>query len=127
MIQEKTIIDQIELLTCGRVQLRIHKLVTNGDNVLAQSSPHRTAFDPSTPVEAQLAAVNANLVKDLGWPALDKGQSAYIKAVVQGGRAQAKLLAGKADAHFSASARAKRIEAARQLEQRANEETAAAR
>lgn len=59
-LAKDSIIDQIELLSSGHVQIRIKLIITDGDSVVAEKF-HRTAFPPEVSPEAQMAAVNAHL------------------------------------------------------------------
>ncbi len=60
MIEQKTIVDQIEIARNGVIQVRFAKQVVRGDRVLS-TAWHRTAFEPGTPAEAQMREVNRHL------------------------------------------------------------------
>jgi hypothetical protein len=54
------IIDQIEVTNNGVVQVRMHKLSSDGDLL----GNHRTALPPATDVNAQIAVVNAHMATE---------------------------------------------------------------
>ena len=54
------IIDQIELTQNGTIQVRMHKLSSDGDNI----GNHRTAIEPGGDIDAQMAAVNAHMATE---------------------------------------------------------------
>jgi hypothetical protein len=54
------IIDQIEVTNDGTVQVRMHKLSSDGDLI----GNHRTALPPATDITAQVAAVNAHMATE---------------------------------------------------------------
>lgn len=56
-------LDLVEKTQSGFIQFRI--ALTEGDSV----KWHRSAIEPGGDVDAQMSAVNANLV-DMGWPAV---------------------------------------------------------
>jgi hypothetical protein len=51
------IIDQIEVTNNGTVQVRFHKISSDGDLI----GNHRTAISPAGDINAQVAAVNAEM------------------------------------------------------------------
>jgi hypothetical protein len=60
MLEKKTIIDQIEILRSGHIQIRSGKLVVEDDKIIS-SQWHRTALDPGTDIDLVLNAVNVHL------------------------------------------------------------------
>ena len=57
---KQLIIDQIEVTKDGTVQVRMHKLSSDGDLI----GNHRTSFPPATDINAQVAAVNAHMATE---------------------------------------------------------------
>ena len=54
------IIDQIEVTKDGTVQVRMHKLSSDGDLL----GNHRTSIEPAGNISAQIAAVNAHMATE---------------------------------------------------------------
>jgi len=54
------IIEQIEVTNNGTVQVRMHKLSSDGDLI----GNHRTSLPPATDINAQVAAVNAHMATE---------------------------------------------------------------
>ena len=54
------IIDQIEVTSNGTIQVRMHKLSSDGDVI----GNHRTSLPPATDINAQVAAVNAHMATE---------------------------------------------------------------
>jgi len=54
------IIEQIEVTNNGTVQVRMHKLSSDGDLI----GNHRTSFPPAGDINAQVAAVNAHMATE---------------------------------------------------------------
>ena len=81
MLEVKSVIDQVEMLPNGTVQVRIAKQILN-DGVVIKSEWHRTSFDPGVDISAQLNATNAHLVA-LGYGALSPEDTAKIVQYVQ--------------------------------------------
>ena len=70
MATQKTTIHQIEITGDKTIQLRLAlDFVDDDGNVIGSREPryHRTSFPLDTPIDAQMAAVNAHL-KSFGWP-----------------------------------------------------------
>ena len=57
---KKLIIDQIEVTQNGTVQVRMHKISSDGDLL----GNHRTALPPATDINYQIAAVNSQMAKE---------------------------------------------------------------
>jgi hypothetical protein len=81
MIEQKTIVDQIEIAKNGVVQVRFAKQLVRGDRVLS-SEWHRTAFEPGIPAEAQIWEVNRHL-SALECAAVPDSEAAKILSIVQ--------------------------------------------
>ena len=54
------IINQIEVTSNGTVQVRMHKMSSDGDLI----GNHRTLFPPATDINAQVAVVNAQMATE---------------------------------------------------------------
>ena len=57
---KQLIIDQIEVTSNGIVQVRMHKMSSDGDLI----GNHRTTLLPATDINAQVAAVNAHMATE---------------------------------------------------------------
>ena len=57
---KQLIIDQIEITSNGTVQVRMHKLSSDGDLL----GNHRTSLPPATDINAQVATVNAHMATE---------------------------------------------------------------
>ena len=57
---KQLIIDQIEITNNGTVQVRMHKLSSDGDLI----GNHRTSLPPATDINAQVATVNAHMATE---------------------------------------------------------------
>jgi len=57
---KQLIIDQIEVTNNGTVQVRMHKLSSDGDLI----GNHRTALPPATDINYQVAAVNSQMATE---------------------------------------------------------------
>ena len=57
---KQLIIDQIEVTSNGTVQVRMHKMSSDGDLI----GNHRTLLPPATDINAQVAAVNAHMATE---------------------------------------------------------------
>ena len=53
-------IEQIEVTNNGTVQVRLHKLSSDGDLI----GNHRTSLPPATDINAQIGAVNAHMATE---------------------------------------------------------------
>jgi hypothetical protein len=54
------IIEQIEITNNGTVQVRMHKMSSDGDLI----GNHRTSLPPATDINAQISAVNAHMATE---------------------------------------------------------------
>ena len=70
------IIDQIEVSNNGTVYVRMHKLSSDGDLI----GNHRTALPPATDINAQVAAVNANMATE-NYSAISDSDVAKLTAI----------------------------------------------
>ena len=73
---KQLIIDQIEVTSNGTVQVRMHKLSSDGDLL----GNHRTAIEPGGDIDAQIAAVNAHMATENFAPIPD-ADVARLKAI----------------------------------------------
>jgi hypothetical protein len=73
---KQIIIDQIEVTSNGIVQVRMHKLSSDGDLI----GNHRTGLPPATDINNQIAAVNADMAKD-NYSAISASDVAKLTAI----------------------------------------------
>ena len=73
---KQLIIDQIEVTQNGTVQVRMHKLSSDGDMI----GNHRTAIEPGGDIDAQIAAVNNHMATENFAPIPD-ADAAKLKAI----------------------------------------------
>ncbi len=71
-LEQKTLIDQIEILRDGTLRVRMNKTVVDGETVIA-SGYHRTVLTPGVDADVQLAAVNGHLAA-LGAAPVEDGE-----------------------------------------------------
>jgi len=57
---KQLIIEQIEVTSNGTIQVRMHKLSSDGDLI----GNHRTSLPPATDINAQVATVNAHMATE---------------------------------------------------------------
>ena len=72
---KQLIIDQIEVTQNGTIQIRMHKLSSDGDML----GNHRTAIEPGGNIDAQIAAVNAHMGSE-GFAPIPDADVARVKA-----------------------------------------------
>ena len=72
---KQLIIDQIEVTQNGTIQIRMHKLSSDGDMI----GNHRTAIEPGGDIDAQIAAVNAHMGSE-GYAAIPDADVVRVKA-----------------------------------------------
>ena len=72
---KQLIIDQIEVTKNGTIQIRMHKLSSDGDML----GNHRTAIEPGGDIDAQIAAVNAHMGSK-GFAPIPDADVAKVKA-----------------------------------------------
>ena len=70
------IIDQIEITKDGTVQVRMHKLSSDGDLL----GNHRTSIEPAGNINAQVAAVNAHMATE-NYSAISDADVAKLTAI----------------------------------------------
>jgi hypothetical protein len=70
------IVDQIEVTKTGNIQIRMHKMSSDGDLI----GNHRTSIEPNGDVDAQIAAVNSHMATENFAPISDV-DIARVKAV----------------------------------------------
>ena len=70
------IIEQIEVTSNGTVQVRMHKLSSDGDLI----GNHRTALPPATDINAQVTAVNAHMAME-NYSAISASDVAKLTAI----------------------------------------------
>ena len=70
------IIDQIEVTSNGTVQVRMHKISSDGDLI----GNHRTSLLPATDINAQVAAVNAHMATE-NYSAISDADVAKLTAI----------------------------------------------
>jgi hypothetical protein len=73
---KQLIIDQIEVTSNGTVQVRMHKLSSDGDLI----GNHRTALPPATDITAQVATVNAHMATE-NYSAISASDVAKLTAI----------------------------------------------
>ena len=81
MIEQKTIIDQIEILRTGHVQIRFGLLLIE-DGKEIDCKWHRTSVAPGGNLDAQIAAVNAHLAQ-MGRAPVPVGEMSYVQKIIQ--------------------------------------------
>lgn len=79
MIEQKTIIDQIEIARNGYLQIRFGLLLIENGNEL-DCKWHRTAIEPGGDVDAQMAVVNTHL-QTMGKAQIDLVRIAELKTI----------------------------------------------
>lgn len=80
MLTKEVILDRIEILANGIIQLRFKKQVVEDGNALSFEY-HRTSLEPGVPLANQMEAVNNHLAA-MGWPAVSPRDIARIQAHV---------------------------------------------
>lgn len=73
---KQLIIDQIEVTQNGTIQIRMHKISSDGDMI----GNHRTAIEPGGNVDAQFAAVNAHMGGE-GFAPVSAADLAKVQAI----------------------------------------------
>lgn len=72
---KQLIIDQIEVTKNGSIQIRMHKLSSDGDML----GNHRTSIEPGGDIDAQIAAVNAHMGSE-GYAPIPDADVAKVKS-----------------------------------------------
>jgi hypothetical protein len=70
------IVEQIEVTKTGNIQIRMHKMSSDGDLI----GNHRTSIEPNGDVDAQIAAVNSHMAMENFSP-ISNADIARVKAV----------------------------------------------
>jgi len=70
------IVEQIEITKTGNIQIRMHKMSSDGDLI----GNHRTSIEPNGDVDAQIAAVNSHMAAENFSP-ISNADIARVKAV----------------------------------------------
>ena len=70
------IIEQIEVTSNGTVQVRMHKMSSDGDLI----GNHRTLLPPATDINAQIALVNAHMATE-NYSAIPDADVAKLTAI----------------------------------------------
>jgi hypothetical protein len=70
------IIEQIEVTKNGTIQVRMHKISSDGDVI----GNHRTILPPATDINAQVAAVNAHMATE-NYSAISAADVAKLTAI----------------------------------------------
>ena len=73
---KQLIIDQIEVTNNGIVQVRMHKLSSDGDLI----GNHRTSIEPGGDVDAQISAVNNHMATE-NYSAISAADVAKLTAI----------------------------------------------
>ena len=73
---KQLIIDQIEVTSNGTIQVRMHKLSSDGDLI----GNHRTSLPPATDINAQVATVNAHMATE-NYSAIPNADVAKLTAI----------------------------------------------
>jgi len=73
---KQLIIDQIEVTSNGIVQVRMHKISSDGDLI----GNHRTSFPPAADINTQVAAVNAHMATE-NYSAISDADVAKLTAI----------------------------------------------
>lgn len=62
-MEKKTVIDQIEITRSGMIQIRMRKLIVDDNGTEHDLGYHRTAIEPGSDPNLQMAAVNEHLLE----------------------------------------------------------------
>lgn len=79
--EQQTVVDQIEILRSGHLQIRFGLLLLEDEKVVA-TQWHRTSIEPGGDVDAQIATVNVHLIQ-MGKAVCPLEEIARVKAIVQ--------------------------------------------
>lgn len=87
MIERKTIVDQIEVVSDGSIRVRFAKLLVDGDQIIAEPKWHRMSpITPGTDVDAAFATVNDHL-EQMGEARISDTEIARTKRVIAAAQA----------------------------------------
>lgn len=82
MIEEKTIVDQLEITRDRSIQVRLAFVILKDGAELGEPRWHRTVIAPGESTDDQLAAVNAH-ISQMGRESLPAADVSYIKSVAE--------------------------------------------
>lgn len=63
MIEKRTIVERVEILRDGTVQVRLAKLIVEDGVIITEPKWHRTLIEPGVSVEDTMAEVNRHLAE----------------------------------------------------------------
>ena len=95
------IIEQIEVTNNGTVQVRMHKLSSDGDLI----GNHRTSLPPATDINAQVATVNAHMATE-NYSAIPDADVVKLTAICNAAWTEAVIAAYQAAQAAAEAARA---------------------
>jgi len=95
------IIDQIEVTSNGTIQVRMHKLSSDGDLI----GNHRTSLPPATDINAQVATVNAHMATE-NYSAIPNADVAKLTAICNAAWTESVIAAYQAAQAAAEAARA---------------------
>lgn len=61
MLIKNTVIERIEILAHGAIQVRFAKLIIDGDRIVGSPQWHRCTIEPGTDIDAMLLTINNHL------------------------------------------------------------------
>ncbi len=79
MIKRKTVIDKIEIVSDGSLQIRIAKQIIENESVI-HTQWHRVRIEPGSNVDEQMELINSNL-KMLGENSVSELEIKTIKSI----------------------------------------------
>lgn len=80
-MHKKTVIDKIEVIRNGTIQVRLQKLFVDDDGSEHLLEYHRTVIEPGVDVDEQFALVNAHL-EQMNQPPVDASELTTLKSLV---------------------------------------------
>lgn len=100
-MSKQLIIEQIEVTSNGTVQVRMHKISSDGDLI----GNHRTSLPPATDINAQVDAVNAHMATE-NYPAISDADVSKLTAICNAAWTPEVIAAYQAAQAAAAAARA---------------------
>jgi hypothetical protein len=79
-MHKQTVIDQIEIVRDGTIQVRLAKEIVDDDGTVISAVWHRTILPPGLDVDEQMRQVNEHLIQ-MGWAGVATGDIDRIKQV----------------------------------------------